>query len=476
MNFLFKPKDIASLVFFRIVFGILAFADVMGLWTYYHLYKDSYNPDKFQFKYYGFEWVQPLSEPLMSLFFIVLLGTAICIAMGKWYRLCTVFFAFGFTYTFLLEKAHYLNHGYLFCIISFGMIFLPAHRAFSADVLKNPKLESKITPYWTLFLVQFMMGCVYFFGGVAKINPDWLNGMPLKLWLGYKSDMPILGGLWAQEWVAYVMSYGGLILDLTIVFFLINRRTRLWALYAAIFFHSVNLILFQIGIFPFLSVALTLMFFPSDFPRKILLWMEQKPGFERIVIFCKRKWLERKSINQNSKVLIDEDTEQKIKQDAFQDYWQFNSSYRFIISCCLFVFCIVFMLLPLRHHYFKGDVAWTEEGHRFAWRMMLRSKQGYGNFKVKNLETNKTEIVQPRAYLSNKQRRKMYTHPDMILQFVHWLDEQYENKGEKVAIYANIKIKLNGREYQVYIDPTVDLTKIDWSFWKESDWVLPETK
>ncbi len=49
MNFLFRPVDIASLVFFRVVFGILGFADVMGVWTYYHLHKGYFDPEKFQF-------------------------------------------------------------------------------------------------------------------------------------------------------------------------------------------------------------------------------------------------------------------------------------------------------------------------------------------------------------------------------------------------------------------------------------------
>ena len=465
MKFLFQPIDIASLVFFRIVFGILAFADVMGLWTYYHLYKDSFNPGKFQFKYYGFEWVQSMPEPFMSLFFIILLGASICIALGKWYRWCTVFFAFGFTYTFLLEKAHYLNHGYLFCVISFGMIFLPANRALSMDSLKNPDLRSDITPYWTLFLLQFMMGCVYFFGGIAKINWDWLNGLPLKIWLGYKADMPILGVLWAQEWVAYAMSYGGLILDLTIVFFLISPKTRLFALFAAIFFHTVNLILFKIGIFPFLSLALTLMYFSPDFSRK---WVAQATRKNSFIRKIENKWK-----NYQASQLTNVDHLQKSNKELF-DYWQFNRTKRLIIKIALICFCFVFVLLPLRHHYFKGDVAWTEEGHRFAWRMMLRSKQGYGTFRVKKIETGQIERILPRDYLTDKQGRKMFTHPDMILQFAHWLQQRYIEKGVDVEIYADIKVKLNGRNYQTYINPKTDLAKVVWAYWKESDWIVPE--
>ncbi|MCB0583358.1 MAG: hypothetical protein KDD10_29025, partial [Phaeodactylibacter sp.] len=60
---LFQPVDIASLVFFRVVFGILGFADVLNTYIYYHWMVDAYDPEKFRFRYYGFEWVHPLPEP-----------------------------------------------------------------------------------------------------------------------------------------------------------------------------------------------------------------------------------------------------------------------------------------------------------------------------------------------------------------------------------------------------------------------------
>jgi len=51
--FLFRPVDIASLVFFRITFGILGFADVLNTWLLYHLQYGAYDPDGFRFHYTG---------------------------------------------------------------------------------------------------------------------------------------------------------------------------------------------------------------------------------------------------------------------------------------------------------------------------------------------------------------------------------------------------------------------------------------
>ncbi|MCB0586277.1 MAG: HTTM domain-containing protein, partial [Phaeodactylibacter sp.] len=296
---LFQPVNIASLVFFRIVFGILGFADVLNICIYYHWTVNAFGPDQFRFRYYGFEWVRPFPEPFMSFFFLTLCGLALLIMLGKWYRISSLLFALGFTYVFLLEKAHYLNHGYLFCWVGFVMAFLPAHRQFSADVLRRPALRSDTIPYWCLFLLQFLMGVVYFYGGIAKLNADWLNATPLKQWLEQKVDVPIIGPLLEWEGVACFMAYGGLLLDLTVVFFLFFHKTRPWAFAGVLFFHFANHLIFNIGIFPFLSVALTALYFPPDFPVRVYKKLKGRlPFLERV----NRWWAKHTAAGQLSEV------------------------------------------------------------------------------------------------------------------------------------------------------------------------------
>ncbi len=454
---LFQPVPIASLVFFRIAFGILGFADVLNTYIYYHWMVDAYNPAKFQFRYYGFEWVQPLPEPFMSAFFLVLCGLAILLVLGRWYPVSSFLFALGFTYTFLLEKSHYLNHGYLFCWISFLMAVLPAHRQFSADVLRRPELKSDTAPYWCLFLLQFLMGVAYFYGGIAKLNADWLNAVPLKEWLEQKGDKPVIGPLLAQGWMAYFMAYGGLLLDLTVVFFLLFRKTRPWAFAAVLFFHLMNHLTFNIGIFPFLSIALTALYFPADFPLRIYDKLKGRiPLLRKIGV-----WWEKRM-------------DPAGRADA--PLWQKSEQWRPAISAGIVVLVLFHLLVPFRHHLFPGDVAWTEEGHRYSWRMMLRSKQGYGTFIVRDKKTGKEEEVQPEDWLDSKQYRKMYTHPDMILQFAHYLRDIYREKGWDPEVFADIRVRLNFREYSAYIDPSADLALVEWHFFRHSGWIMPEER
>ncbi len=463
MNKLFEPVDIAPLVFFRVIFGILGFADMMGVWIYYHLYKGYFNPDNFQFKYMGFEWVPVLPEPFMSLFFLITMTAAIFIVLGRNYRFSTVIFAIGFTWQFFLEKSLYLNHGYLFCWISWIMVFLPANRQWSYDVIKNPALKSDVIARWSLWILPFLMGVVYFFGGIAKINADWLNGSPLNLWLQNVKNMPLLGPVWGHEITPLVMAWSGMLLDLTAAFFLMFKNTRKWILGFILFFHLTNTLIFQIGIFPWLSICLSLLFFPPGDFRKWFSFLKRKiKKLENV-----ESWWERVSPQPANSV-----------HDFYATNRPLPPAYpKKKVMTALAVILLIHFSLPLRHHLFKGDVAWTEEGHRYSWRMMLRSKRGYGNFTVKEFDSGQIIKIRERDYLTDRQREKLFTHPDMIWQFAQHLKETWHKKGvENIGIYANVRVRLNGRHSQVYINPETNLATVKWQFFQSADWVLPYNK
>ncbi len=438
-QFLFKEVDIAALAFFRIILGILLFADVFAIFFIDKIPEDILAP-AFNFTYWGFEWVRPLPSPWIYIFFGVLALLGLFIAAGFYYRISATLYAFGFSYYFLLEKAYYLNHGYLLCVLCFLIIFMPLHRKWSYDAWRDPGIERDFVANWSLFLLQFCMGIVYFFGGIAKMNMDWIQGFPLKMWLYAKRDYFVIGPLLEQEWFAMFMSWGGLFFDLFIVFFLINKKSRHWAFLLVVAFHFLNLLIFQIGVFPFLSVILSSLFFNTDYPRKILNY------------FKKYNYSGYTALPGNS----------------------FSPLSKKIITFCILIFIIYNITMPLRHHLYPNHVAWTEDGHRYAWRMMLRGKTGVGNFYVKDLDTNKEWRVNYRDYISKRQRRKMLTHPDMILQYAHFLKKEYIKKGHKnVSVRAEIRCKLNGRKYQEYTFFDQDLTQFEEGFWTPSEWIVP---
>ena len=58
------------------------------------------------------------------------------------------------------------------------LTIMPLGAAFSVDAWRAGKRESATVPIWTIWLLRFQIGVPYFFGGIAKLNPDWLAGEP----------------------------------------------------------------------------------------------------------------------------------------------------------------------------------------------------------------------------------------------------------------------------------------------------------
>jgi vitamin K-dependent gamma-carboxylase len=409
---LFEPRDIRPLAFLRIAFGLILLADFAG-----HIatgeVRSAYITPPFHFKYYGFEWVEPWGASGMYLHFYLVAAVALSVALGLFYRVSAILLFLGVTYVFLLDQAEYLNHYYLVCILCFLFIFLPAHRAVSLDALRRPEIRSETVPAWTLLLLRAQLAIVYIYAGIAKLNPDWLRGEPMRSWLAGRRGVPVIGPLLETEWAAYFFSYGGILLDLFIVPLLVLRRTRLLGFALAIFFHLTNAAVFEIGIFPWLMIAATLLLFSSDdVPGSVAQGVPAPP----------------------------------------------SPRGRRLVLGFLGAFLAIQLLVPLRHLLYPGDVAWTEEGHRFSWRMKLRGKTGTTRFTVSDPVSGKRWDVLPTKHLTERQVRKMAGHPDMVLQFAHHLADVYRKQGYPgIQVRARVHASLNGRRPQLLVDPDVDL-------------------
>ncbi|NEQ32428.1 MAG: HTTM domain-containing protein [Leptolyngbya sp. SIO4C5] len=448
-EWLWQPVDIAVLAYFRIGFGAILLWEVQRYFA--HGWIEAYwmKPD-FNFTYPGFGWVQPWPGEGMIWHFAVLGVLALFISLGFFYRLSALLFFVGFTYIFLLEQARYLNHFYLICLLSYLLIFLPAHRLCSVDVLRRPKLLSQTAPAWTLWLLRFQIAVPYFYGGIAKLNGDWLQGEPMRLWLASSTDFPLVGQFFTAEWMVYLLSYSGLLLDLLIVPLLLWRRTRLGAFALITLFHLTNARLFSIGIFPWFMIAATAIFFDPSWPRRV---------------FGRLSKVSVKSISPKS--------EAELAGNAASGKAIASLRHRRLVAACLLIYVSLQCLLPLRHYLYPGNVNWTEEGHRFAWHMKLRDKDSRAEFLVRDPATQQVVSVLPEQFLARWQVRKMGGRPDMVLQFAHYLAETLLAQGdESLEVRTRVWVSLNGRSPQLLIDPFVDLAQEKQSL-RPADWILP---
>ncbi len=435
----FVPVDNASLVFFRFAFGLLM------AWETYRYFKNDWIfaywiKPKFFFHYYGFSWLNPWPGDGMYLHWFILGLLAVFLALGLFYRLSALLFFLGFTYCFLLGQAHYLNHFYLVCLLSFLLIFLPAHRAASLDCLLRPRLRASTTPAWTIWILRLQIGVVYFYSGIAKLSPGWVSGGTMRPWLAQAQEKasPIVGRFFHHDGVVYFASYSGLLFDLLVVPALLWRRTRLPAFACAVAFHLANAHLFQIGIFPWLAIAATTIFFAPDWPRLLL----ARCGIS-----------DRLHTNPALPGVL--------------------PRYSAVTLSFLALYAALQLLVPLRHHLYPSRVDWSYEGHRFSWRMKLLDRKAYARFIVVDENTGATMEVRQADYLTPRQTRKMAARPDMILQFAHHLAAKHPvSEPRRLRVHAIVFLSLNDGPPQLLVDPEVNLAAVARTLGPAS-WLLP---
>ena len=214
------------------------------------------------FTYFGFGWVKPLPAFGMYLVFALMLVSTLLITLGLYYRISIIGFFLLFSYLELLDKSFYLNHYYLVSLLSFLLIFLPLHKSLSLDACLGRTRAANTVPLWTHQIIKLQLALVYFFAGIAKLNPDWLfQAQPLRIWLRANTDLALIGGFLDFFWVALLMSWAGMLYDLCIPFLLFWQKTRPFAYLAVIAFHILTALVFPIGMFPWIMLVSTLIFF-----------------------------------------------------------------------------------------------------------------------------------------------------------------------------------------------------------------------
>lgn len=446
----FKETSIAPLIVFRIIFGALMLFGI-SRFLYKGWVQQLYIDPQYYFGYLGFEWVKPLEGELMFLPFYLMIVASLCMILGLFYRFSATLFFLCFTYVELLDKSNYLNHYYFVSLVSFLMIWLPANRYLALDCLIFPKIKRKTTAQWHIGILKFQLAVVYIFAGIAKLNSDWLfEAQPLKIWLQAHHNIPFFGQFLKETWTAYLFSWFGCIYDLFIVFFLLSNRFRPFAYFFVVFFHFVTWYLFPIGVFPWVMIFSTLIFFSVNFHEKLL-------SFLSAIFKVKRK-------------------EEILQKPILKSK---------LVKGLLVVYILLQILIPFRYVLYPGDLFWNEEGFRFSWRVMLMHKEGYATFYLHDKKTGRESEIDNTKFLTKTQEDQMATQPDMILQYAQILKKHYDGNTlvygkhsfeiKDPAIYAKIYVSLNGRPSQLFVDKKHDLSLLPYNL-KHRNWIEPFKK
>ncbi len=428
-NRLFEQIDNSPLIIFRIFLGFLLACESFGAmftgWVHNNLIKP-----KFTFSHIGMDWLQPLPGNWMYVYFGVMGTCGLLTMMGYKYRWSLGGFTILWAGVYYMQKTSYNNHYYLLVLVCLIMLLLPANRYYSVDVLQKPEKRRLTMSAWCSWVMIAQMAIVYFYATLAKFYPGWLDGTFSKL-LMLQSIHGSFINIATQPWFYLFIAYAGIAFDMLVVPLLLFRKTRTIALLASLVFHLFNSITLHIGIFPFFALSFVVFFYPPDKIRRIFfkkkpVVTDHTPTYERSGIF----------------------------------------KYIFI------PYLIIQILLPLRHYAIKGDVLWTEEGHRLSWRMMLRFRDGTIKFRIIDKKTGQQLFYNPHKDLTRKQYNTMAVKPDMIWQMCRRIKKDFKAKGHDVAVYVDSWASINNGPTKQLIDPTVDIAAAKWNYFFHDDWVL----
>jgi vitamin K-dependent gamma-carboxylase len=441
---LFEPIDAITTAVFLRLFGFIIIVQSIS-YARYNFIEQGILAPKFLFSFDFFGFVQPLSAQLMKLMLFIIFSSGVLLMLNKLVKLALVGFLICFSYFFLLDKSYYNNHFYLFILIGFIFLFYNEKPTNTGN--------KKVIPYWFLLLLQIQIVIVYFYGGLAKLNSDWLiRQQPLRILLEGSKENALLPDLNSSSFALYLLTYGGLIYDLAIGFILWNKKTRKIGIILSIGFHLSNIILFNfgdngdIGGFPlFMIFALLLFIDPETFRATILKWTPSK---------------EQKSQLKKQKI-------------SAQELVSFNNNQQLTILC-LGIYITFQLLFPLRQFLYKGNTSWTARASKFSWRMKVHSKKPDIRFFTKSSANDSLREINVGRIINSMQRYYLAEDPVMILQFAQYIGEELKERGiQNPEVYAHAKVSLNGRPFYQIVDSTTNLLKLEHHLFKADDWIIP---
>ena len=382
---------------FRLLFGLMMIPQVFSLTPWIHELEHS----TFVFHYPYFGWVDAYSHELIYVLTGVSVAAALALALGLWTRWAALTFMLAFGYLFLIDMSFYNNHYYLWCLLAFLFALNPDNGLSVVDLWRGQReRDTELRNYLPFAL---LVSIVYLYGGLVKINPDWLQGYPMRLLAAARQ--------WsAPDFIGYFMSYSGIVFDIGVAFALWRYARAWWLLLPYVAFHMSNYFIFNIGEFPFVMIAAICVYLPFQNQTVAQIWQTFRfEGFRR---------------------------------------WAYTLFFAFQI------------LFPLRSLLVSGNVAWHRQGYFFSWRMMLNNHQAsYFQFLVVIPEQNHQYWVQFDKLLTFRQFSDTYHNPYFIWLLAQKLkaDAQKKYKAQTVHVYAKSIVSLNQHPAKPLINTSIDL-------------------
>jgi hypothetical protein len=169
----------------------------------------------------------------------------------------------------------------------------PCERAFS--IIGSPD-DSRHGPLWAQRLAQVQIAVIYLASGLAKLaSRDWRAGVVLSDRLTKHAWMAVEQGI-PQRWVDFVaqptvssaLAKGAIATELFLAFALWIPRTRIFALWLAVWFHFIIQVTSQVETFSILMWLVLALFATPDVHARKLIY---DPGRALGGIYARLVWV-----------------------------------------------------------------------------------------------------------------------------------------------------------------------------------------
>jgi hypothetical protein len=426
---LFVPVSINPLILFRVAFGAALFIWALGMLLSGEVYHQYVEPHFF-FHYRNFQWINPFPEVIMYLIFVVLSIASVMIALGWHFRLSVLTFVLLLFYVVLIDKAAYLSYYYFMLLLLILLLFSPAHRMFSIDIIRKPNLRADYVPKWCILAFQLQIIAVFYFAGMSKLNSEWLfAGSPVNIWINELLqywDVEIGVGVFST--LSIIISWVLILYDFLMPQFLLDKRTSTKAFGIVVIVQLFGFILFPVGYFPFLIIFSSVIFLNE---KRIYLLISRVSYFLYDIF--------------------------QFKTEIFKARGGIMINYRNkkLFPILISIFFAAQIIFPVALFLKWGSKKWATSAFQFSWQLFINHKEGNLTAWYFLNDGKTMQKIDLNDYLTPQQKQRMLSDPNLIMQFVEFVNNEYKMQGKQIKAFASLS--KNGARSIVLLDPRKNL-------------------
>lgn len=266
--------------------------------TFFHM-DDNFFPTAFKelngifFTMDLLKFIQKSPEAVIVFFAVVFCVSCLMFLVGLFSQIscivmtvcCYYFYALNMFFIGTLSWDILLVTLFLMCLTPYHGDYFSIDSLFS----DHPRPFERRRPYFLQRLLQMQIASMFFYTALYKITAsgNWLSGNPI-LYLMNSPPSGVVKHFMLKEWLAtqpelcYAIGVFVVVMELALGFLLFYPKTRISAIYSAIFFHVLLILTLDVpAIFFFLFPAQFLLFIN---PENILNWVNDRRAYHGLSV------------------------------------------------------------------------------------------------------------------------------------------------------------------------------------------------